>query len=228
MTTALSLVVIMVAAGIGGGLLNCLLIQRHEGLQGRMLFAALLGGVGSALLVPLLLRGLSSPLLETLLDPSQSRWPDLLAFGGLCMGAAVASRLILAGGGSSAANPNSQKQIDDARRTAHRAMAEVDQIRGTLQTLRDRFAEREVPTVGPPLPTEPQMHLLDSIRNDQLAWRTIQGIVTASAVSGDQVIEMLEGLENRGYVARWRRANGDVWALTAKAMDALEHRSMVA
>ena len=225
MTTDFSLIVIMLAAGIGGGLLNGLILQRHEGLQGRMLLASLLGGVGFSLLVPMLLRGVSSPLTETLLDPALSSGSDLLIFGSLCFAAALGSRWICSTGNTHPAH--NQKQATEARRTAHRAMAEVDQIRGTLQTLLDRHAERDEPAAMPPLPSEAQMHLIESIRHDQFAWRTIQSIVQTSSITGDQVILMLEGLENRGYASRWRRANGDVWALTAKAMDAMDHKSPV-
>jgi hypothetical protein len=191
------ILLIMIAAGILGGVANYFLSDRHERLRGDWGKYAVLGVI-AALTVPLFLNMISSNLLEA----ARTRPVDFFVFAGFCLIYVVASRRLF-------------------ENAANKLLSQMDQLKGEVVRIKEQrqevvFAPREEPlpaveaavASAPPVKTEApreslsynDVEILRALAGENYVYGNLTGITDETGLNRDIVSTRLTVLKNLGVI----------------------------
>ena len=193
----LVILLIMITAGVLGGIANYFLSDRQNDVGRRDWGKFLILGVIAALTVPLFLNMISSNLLEA----ARTRPVDFFVFAGFCLIYVVASRRVF-------------------ENVANKLMGQMDQMRremGQMKQLRQEapvsVAPREEPTsavMEPPAPVKPEVvkeslsyndiEILRALAEDSYVYGNLVGLTDKTGLARDLVSTRLTVLKNFGII----------------------------
>jgi len=193
----LVILLIMITAGVLGGIANYFLSDRQNDVGRRDWGKFLILGVIAALTVPLFLNMISSNLLEA----ARTRPVDFFVFAGFCLIYVVASRRVF-------------------ENVANKLMGQMDQMRremGQMKQLRQEapvsVAPREEPTsavMEPPAPIKPEVvkeslsyndiEILRALAEDSYVYGNLVGLTDKTGLARDLVSTRLTVLKNFGII----------------------------
>jgi len=190
----LIILLIMIAAGLLGGIANFFLSDRNEEMARRDWGKYLVLGVISALTVPLFLNMLSSNLLEA----ARTRPVDFFVFAGFCLIYVVASRRVF----ENVAN-RLLGQMDLMKR-------EMSQIRRLRQGLAPDSDDPVVPHEMPPVPPRPEslreslsyndVEILRALSEESYVYGNLVGLTDKTGLARELVSARLGVLKGLGLI----------------------------
>ena len=208
----LIVLLIMVAAGLLGGVANCYLSDR-QGDAGRREWGKYLTlGVIVALTVPLFLNMISSNLLEA----PRTRPVDFFVFAGFCLIYVVASRRLV-------------------ENMANRLLGQMEQMKRELGQIKERQPEnpppavREEPAEATGKPETPKeslsyndIEILRALAKDNYVYGNLVGITDETGLAREIVSNRLTVLKNLGIIeTRISEKNVLHWSVSPKGKQAL-------
>ena len=208
----LIVLLIMVAAGLLGGVANCYLSDR-QGDAGRREWGKYLTlGVIVALTVPLFLNMISSNLLEA----PRTRPVDFFVFAGFCLIYVVASRRLV-------------------ENMAIRLLGQLEQMKRELGQIKERQPEnpppavREEPAEATGKPETPKeslsyndIEILRALAKDNYVYGNLVGITDETGLAREIVSNRLTVLKNLGIIeTRISEKNVLHWSVSPKGKQAL-------
>ena len=208
----LIVLLIMVAAGLLGGVANCYLSDR-QGDAGRREWGKYLTlGVIVALTVPLFLNMISSNLLEA----PRTRPVDFFVFAGFCLIYVVASRRLV-------------------ENMANRLLGQMEQMKRELGQIKERQPEnpppavREEPAEAAGKPETPKeslsyndIEILRALAKDNYVYGNLVGITDETGLAREIVSNRLTVLKNLGIIeTRISEKNVLHWSVSPKGKQAL-------
>ena len=208
----LIVLLIMVAAGLLGGVANCYLSDR-QGDAGRREWGKYLTlGVIVALTVPLFLNMISSNLLEA----PRTRPVDFFVFAGFCLIYVVASRRL-------------------GENMANRLLGQMEQMKRELGQIKERQPEnpppavREEPAEAAGKPETPKeslsyndIEILRALAKDNYVYGNLVGITDETGLAREIVSNRLTVLKNLGIIeTRISEKNVLHWSVSPKGKQAL-------
>ena len=208
----LIVLLIMVAAGLLGGVANCYLSDR-QGDAGRREWGKYLTlGVIVALTVPLFLNMISS----TLLEAPRTRPVDFFVFAGFCLIYVVASRRLV-------------------ENMANRLLGQMEQMKRELGQIKERQPEnpppavREEPAEATGKPETPKeslsyndIEILRALAKDNYVYGNLVGITDETGLAREIVSNRLTVLKNLGIIeTRISEKNVLHWSVSPKGKQAL-------
>ena len=208
----LIVLLIMVAAGLLGGVANCYLSDR-QGDAGRREWGKYLTlGVIVALTVPLFLNMISSNLLEA----PRTRPVDFFVFAGFCLIYVVASRRLV-------------------ENMANRLLGQMEQMKRELGQIKERQPEnpppavREEPAEATGKPETPKeslsyndIEILRALAKDNYVYGNLVGITDETGLAREIVSNRLTVLKNLGIIeTRISEKNVLHWSVSPKGTQAL-------
>lgn len=216
------LVLIMVVAGIAGGLLNHLLGKREDGTEIGM-WQSLLASVVAAFMVPLFLNTISSNLVDSIVGTSSSPGnpSKLFIFAGFCLIAAVSAKAFV--------TTLSAKVLSEVKETRK----EVEQVKGQLEPILEKETEKdasEIRALSRSLPDsmhlgEDSQRVLGALAEGKFTLRTRTGIAADTKIEKDTVNKIVEQLKDDGLVGSAKILRGGEpktrWYVTPEGRSAL-------
>ena len=208
----LIVLLIMVAAGLLGGVANCYLSDR-QGDAGRREWGKYLTlGVIVALTVPLFLNMISSNLLEA----PRTRPVDFFVFAGFCLIYVVASRRLV-------------------ENMANRLLGQMEQMKRELGQIKERQPEnpppavREEPAEAAGKPETPKeslsyndIEILRALAKDNYVYGNLAGITDETGLTREVVSNRLTVLKNLGIIeTRISEKNVLHWCVSPRGKQAL-------
>ena len=208
----LIVLLIMVAAGLLGGVANCYLSDR-QGDAGRREWGKYLTlGVIVALTVPLFLNMISSNLLEA----PRTRPVDFFVFAGFCLIYVVASRRLV-------------------ENMANRLLGQMEQMKRELGQIKERQPEnpppavREEPAEAAGKPETPKeslsyndIEILRALAKDDYVYGNLVGITDETGLAREIVSNRLTVLKNLGIIeTRINEKNVLHWCVSSKGKQML-------
>lgn len=199
---------VMLAAGVGGGIVNFALARTAESTWSDALSSIVIG-LGAAFLIPLFLNTISSSLFPGLLNGSAAK-ADQFVFFGFCLLGAIASKTMI------------QTLTQKVLRTAEEAKRQVQELKKEVAPIIDKESEPPIDhdesgakmeaygLVGP----DPGK-IIQALGSSQYSRRTVQGIQKDTDVPQPKVIEILEWLRQNGLGSATGES-GKYWGLTEK------------
>ena len=212
----LIILLIMVAAGILGGVANCYLGERQAESGRREWGKYLTLGVIVALTVPLFLNMISSNLLEA----PRTRPVEFFVFGGFCLIYVVSSRRLV-------------------ENMTNRLFGQMEQMKRDLGQIRERQTEstqtavREEPSEGngaTPARPDPakeslsynDIEILRALAKDNYVYGNLAGITDETGLTREVVSNRLTVLKNLGIIeTRISEKNVLHWCVSPKGKQAL-------
>ena len=190
----LVILLIMVIAGLLGGVANYFLSERQSELGRRDLAKYPILGVIAALTVPLFLNMISSNLLEA----ARTRPVDFFVFAGFCLIYVVASRRVF-------------------ENAAHKLMTQMDQMRREMSQLKQQRNEAPPPALreevvslieaSPPKPEAVKealsyndIEILRALAEDSYVYGNLVGLTDKTGLARDLVSTRLTVLKNLGII----------------------------
>ncbi len=194
----LNIFIIMIVAGILGGVVNYGL-TRPEKMNYQGLFWSTVTGISAALLVPLFLNTISSSLLTSILDGS-AKASDVYVFFGFCLLGAIASKSMI------------QTLTDKILKTAEEAKSKVEDLEKNVSPILFKETEPENDEEEAPevltstgdtvrafgLVGDDSPKVIKAIGNSKYSRRTIKGISKEAGVTTEKTLETLEWLQKNG------------------------------
>jgi uncharacterized membrane protein len=226
----ITLIIVMIIAGVLGGLINFYLVTGDTAAEGdkgkNSLRKSLLLGVGAAFLVPLFLNMISSNLLEL----SKQDASKLLVFAGFCLIASISSKAFI-----STLSDRILSEAKTARREASEAKKEVEKVQPKVDALtaketesfpssnEEMMAAAKTPiTLG-----KNEKEVLEALGNPKYTFRFRAGIANEKNIPLGEMDSILsELIEKKGLVARTLgRNNRELLYLTENGRSALAQSS---
>ena len=213
----LVILLIMVAAGILGGVANNYLSDRHPEAGRREWGKYLTLGVIAALTVPLFLNMISSNLLEA----PRTRPVDFFVFGGFCLIYVVASRRVF-------------------ENVAQRLLRQVDLVKGDMAKLKAQIPEvapreesgaAEPATPAAPARAEPakealaynDIEILRALAAESYVYGNLAGLTDTTGLAREIVSTRLTVLKNLGIIeTRINEKNVLLWYVSPKGKQMLD------
>lgn len=198
-----TLILVMVAAGTLGGILNYLL-DRRDDPEGSSIWRSVVSGIVASFLVPLFLNMISSNLME-LIRGAPTGPADLskvLVFAGFCLVAAVSSS-----GFIRTVSDRILKEAREAKKLAHEADEKVSDARAEIQPVLDKEIERGPVSEIPAMPLAPslavnedELKLLGALANGKMVFRTRTGLAKETGIDKPKVDAVMDDLKARNLV----------------------------
>lgn len=190
----LIVLLIMIAAGVLGGVANYFLSDRQHDSKSRDWAKYPILGVIAALTVPLFLNMISSNLLEA----ARTRPVDFFVFAGFCLIYVVASRRVF----ENAAN-KLMNQMDQMKRE----MVQIKQQRPEPPAFRDEpsaIAEAPLPVAKPEVIKESlsynDIEILRALSEDSYVYGNLAGLTDKTGLARDLVSSRLTVLKTLGII----------------------------
>lgn len=216
---------VMVIAGVLGGLANHYLAERQGNLAGRQDWRRyLVFGVVTALTAPLLLNMLSSNLLEG----ARTRPGELYVFAAFCLIYVVAARRIFE-------NPAAlyQQQLEQVREQMRR---EIDMLRREQETLRQKL--EAVPVAPPPVEqaaekqeaksdprevvTYNDVEILRALADESYVYGNLAALTEKTTLGRELISQRLAVLKNVGLIdTRINDKNVLHWVISSRGRQVL-------
>jgi hypothetical protein len=193
----LVILLIMVLAGVLGGIANYFLSDRQSDSGRREWGKYLTLGVIAALTVPLFLNMISSNLLEA----ARTRPVDFFVFAGFCLIYVVASRRVV----ENVAN-KLMGQMDQMRRE----MGQINQQRQDVPVAAPVREEPTAPAIETPAPVKPEVvreslsyndiEILRALAEDSYVYGNLVGLTDKTGLARDLISTRLTVLKNLGVI----------------------------
>ena len=204
----LLIIVTMTVAGLAGGLLNYLLLEkddsadsgnsvrRHPGLLVGPKWQSFVGGLVASFMVPVFLNMISSNLMDSIkgtssipADPSK-----LFILLGFCLVAAVSSKAFI-----STISDRILNEAKAARRAVEQVKTEVEPI-VAKETEKEpgEFLMQSIFKVKDSTLTPEETKVLEALANGKFALRTRSGLAMDVGLDKNQVNDVLHSLEAKG------------------------------
>jgi hypothetical protein len=213
------LLIVMVAAGLLGGVASFLIARRKGEAKDQSIFGYLVLGVVASLIVPLLLNMISSDLLRT----AKGDYLRLLPFGGFCLIAAVFSRRFL-------------------ESIYSRVMQKVGKLETEVEDLKEVASEPETPGQEPTSEelskadvSDDDYQLMHAMSSGKYLYRSLGGLAKETSLPKEKINRSLNSMiaknligqrSNREGKQRWylasdgRRLLGDLSEPKKKSVEA--------
>lgn len=206
----LVLIFIMLTAGVFGGLINFYLLNQNIKDTNNMI-RNLVVGIGAAFLVPVALELLGSSLITL----SQSDPGQLLIFTGICLIAALASRLVVT------------NKLDRSVTTSETAINEVNKLRTSLKNLETAvlpLIETETEIEQQDLEQPEALDSLDvaatlvlnTLAKGRYIFRTEESLLKEIDLPENDLVKSLNILTSKGLAGRTQSNWGQRWHLTER------------
>jgi len=182
----LAILLIMVAAGILGGVANCFLSVRQRDSARREWLRHTVLGVVAALTVPLFLNMIASNLLEA----ARTRPVDFFVFAGFCLIYVVASRRV----------------VENVADKLLRQVAQIKQPDLSLSATRDEppSAPESLPALKPEVAKESlsynDIEILRALAEESYVYGNLVGLTDKTGLARDLVSVRLTVLKNLGII----------------------------
>jgi len=212
---------VMMIAGVLGGLANHYLAERQGSLAGRQDWRRyLVFGVVTALTAPLLLNMLSSNLLEG----ARTRPGELYVFAAFCLIYVVAARRIFE-------NPVAlyQQQLEPLRRELEQLRREQETLRQKLEALPVAPMPIEVPQEKPEPRTEPRevvtyndVEILRALADESYVYGNLAALTEKTSLGRELISQRLAVLKNVGLIdTRINDKNVLHWVISSRGRQVL-------
>ena len=204
MTHLTQIIVIMLFAGLFGGIVNFLMLEnKNDGvklLKNRAFYKSLFLGIAASFLVPLFLNTISSNIIES----SEKDIYQLLVFAGFCLIAAISSKTFI--------NSISESMIKELSNSVNNMEEQVGPIIESA-TERDANEDGEAQNNSADTPlrkseiSDDDMHsmeqkVLGSVANGKFTYRTTAGIAKDTGISKPQTDHVVKQLINKGHLSQ--------------------------
>jgi DNA-binding MarR family transcriptional regulator len=205
-----TLILVMIAAGLFGGLINYFLAAGDAAAEGsatggkkesNTIQKSLSIGVGAAFLVPLFLNMISSNLLEL----SKQDASKLLVFAGFCLIASISSKAFI-----NTISDRILSEVKTARRDASDAKKEVEKVQPKVEALTahatkiDPPLEADVTSAGESSPDlSPNEKIVLRVLGDPIyAFRSMFGLARDADIPPEDMVNILSELIKKKLVAK--------------------------
>ncbi len=198
------IIVIMLFAGLFGGIVNFLMLENKNDdvklLKNRAFYKSLFLGIAASFLVPLFLNTISSNIIES----SEKDIYQLLVFAGFCLIAAISSKTFI--------NSISKSMIKELSNSVNNMEERVGPIIES-ETERDVNEDDEAQNKLADTPlrkaeiSDDDMHsmeqqVLGSVANGKFTYRTTAGISKDTGISKPQVDHVVKQLIKKGHLSQ--------------------------
>lgn len=203
----LVLIIIIVLAGILGGIVNYFMNNISKTWDKYDLSKGVFLGIVASATVPLFLETVSSKLIYD----SQQEHLKYFVFGGFCLLASVFSSKFL-----QSLSDRILKELTEVKKDTKDNKDKVDAI--VSQQSDDRQTEK-TPAKGLLMsnPEDDSTKVIEELQDNKFTFRTISGLAKASNADENSVKTILSQLEKNDYVKQINRSDGVIiWTLTAK------------
>lgn len=229
-----ALVIIMIVAGLFGGLINFYLTTGEpiagepatENNSKNSLNKSLAIGVGASFLVPLFLNMISSNLLEL----SKQDASKLLVFGGFCLIASISSRAFI-----TSISDRILNLAKTANQTANEAKARVKEVQPKVDALTAKETEPHVASPAnaegmkdiQPDVDDNEKKVLTALGKPGYTFRSLSGIATDTDIAPNEVEAILSDLITKKELAAKTldKSERELFFLTSKGRQALAQLS---
>lgn len=215
----LQIIILMVIAGILGGVVNYGL-SRPDKVNWVNLFWSIVIGISASLLVPLFLNTISSTLLSGVLEKTASV-SDIFVFFGFCLLGAIASKSMI------------QTLTNKILRTAEEAKEKAENLEKNVSPIliKETEPENEQEEVSEELASsgytvrafglvgDDAPKIIKALGNSKYSRRTVNGISKEAGVSSEKTEETLEWLQKNG-LGFTTGAPKNYWSLTQEGRSA--------
>ncbi|HMQ80955.1 MAG TPA: hypothetical protein PKE39_14550 [Ignavibacteria bacterium] len=219
------LALIMLTCGIGGGIINYYLnhtIQIDDSIGKRIiknpyedtLFKCIIIGVGASFLVPLLLKMISSNLLES----SGKDAIDYFIISGFCLTASISSRAFI-----SSISEKILKLTKETKEEVEIAKKDLKNAENKIEAIETNLEEQDLPLVKDEEYTqlkdredltEDEYKVLNSFNNSRFIYRTITNVAKELAMPLDGIQIIFESLLKKHFIFRVMRSSGEKFQIT--------------
>ncbi|MBU2862241.1 hypothetical protein KO489_00135 [Reinekea forsetii] len=205
------LVIIILMAGVFGGLLNYYL-QVQADTENASMPRSIMGGLAGAFLVPIVLYIVGSDLVETSLgDPS-----GLLIFAGYCLIAAWASRFAM-----TTVTQRMKQDVQLAKAKAEETLVELRLLQRELEPLLEMETESDEGSEVKPLPPEEELdvttqNVLSALGNGRYIFRSLPGLEAETTLDEHTLTKTLGIIVARDLGGKVLSKKGTRWFITGK------------
>lgn len=216
---------IMVGAGIVGGIVNyCLLDDKQQ--TGRTgIIKCVIVGIGASLLIPLFLNTISSQLVDDVLKP-EGNVKATLVFAGFCLVAAIVSRNFI-----QTLSDKVFQRLKETEEKTEELKKDLEVVEQAVEVTKepDIDASAATPSAGTsigmastaptlsPTVSEEEAKLLQAMKSSKYTLRSVSGLAAQVGMDHGKVVSLLSGLESRGFLTRVLGKKGERWGLTSLA-----------
>jgi len=225
-----TIVLIMVASGVLGGLINCF-ISDPSSEAPLSWWKHVVVGIGAAFMVPVFLNMISSKLIENISGTvlSAVMLQNLLILAGFCLLAAISSRAFIR-----SLTERILREVSAAKREARQAnekatnaeaIAELDKNEPETAKVAEDEAELEPGEsfVSSQQLSDSQKKVLAALGNSKYSMRTRHGIAGDTGLTYGEVVNEVPHLEERGLVVSLRNSRQQPrWALSEEGRRVLK------
>jgi len=231
------MLVVMAGAGFLGGAANHLLLQREDPENAKRSRSIILGLVAS-FLVPLLLRTISSDLIDkvTAIRLGSGIPFDFFVFASLCLVAAILSRTFVDTVTKRLLAEVERAKLDsrDAKNLATHAEEKISQAEPVLRNEMDTRTEPlpaafplALPSGPPDIPVDDaDAQLLKALTHERYAYRTVAGIASDVQADESDVGKRLEKMREQALAGKRASLTRTLWFLTNKGHDLLTAKGL--
>jgi hypothetical protein len=221
----LLLIVVMVFAGLFGGLIN-FFITKADDAENSNLARSLVVGTGASFLVPLFLNMIASSLVEATRGDSYK----VLVFAGFCLVASISSGSFIRTLSDRVLNEAkaAKKVATEAKIEAQQAKGEIQEVQAAIDPIVEKGTEPEtVPERDSTLRNAgavvtPEEKILEAVAHNKYAYRTLKGIAKEVGVDHGEIITQLNELVERGLLGEKKGKQGNrLWFMTEKGLETL-------
>lgn len=216
MTPTTYILLVIVSAGLFGGLINYHLESPEQGST-RNLWRSLIVGTGASFLVPLFLNMISSNLLDVIRGSSNtpSDLSKLFVFAGFCLVASISSKAFI-----TTISDRVLREAREARREVNAAKAELAEVQAVIEPIIARETESDsaepqtVRSQAAHVEHSPEQKVLNALLPGRWSLRSLNGLAKETDMDPLEVNRILDDLIRRGLVARRTGKNGPRWFIT--------------
>ncbi|MBU0623001.1 MAG: hypothetical protein KJ795_14275 [Gammaproteobacteria bacterium] len=197
--TVMYIIIIMMVAGVLGGLVNYGLSRPEKFDLSGLLWSVLIG-IAAALLVPLFLNTISSTLLTGILDGT-AKPSDIYVYFGFCLLGAIASKSMihtLTNRILKTAEETKDKVEDLEKNVSPILIKETEPENEHEEEVPEQLASAGATARGFGLVGDDAPKIIKALGNSKYSRRTVSGVSKEAGVTFDKTIETLEWLQKNG------------------------------
>lgn len=207
-------------------------MNRKNDPENASIIRSLVVGIGASFLVPLFLNMISSNLIDSIRENSNTSgdMSKVLIFAGFCIVAAISSTAFI-----HTLSDRILAEAKDARKVAERAKAEAIEAKEEIlevQTSIDSIVRKE--TEEEPFEkasslgvddhlSDAEIKVLDAFLQSHYAHRSISGLAQNTGIDRKEISNILSNLVTKGLVGRSTSDNGIRWYITEQGRALLQN-----
>jgi YLATT-like protein len=224
-----TLVVVMLAAGSFGGIINYYLSLKTDP-ENTTVRKSVIVGIGASFLVPLFLNMISSNLIDSIRGTNNQSGDNskLLVFAGFCLVAAISSSAFIQTLSDRILKEAkaARKQAEEAKAEAVEAKVQVAEVQADVTPIINKTTEPE-PAAERAAGAESARELSDEERKvlsefarSRYSRRSLRGLSADTHIRADELETLLGGLLSKGLVDKDESINGIRWFMTPEGLNA--------